>query len=31
MAHSAIAYAKATRRRRMMACTTSIGPGALNM
>jgi 3D-(3,5/4)-trihydroxycyclohexane-1,2-dione acylhydrolase (decyclizing) len=31
MAHSAIAFAKATRRRRMMACTTSIGPGALNM
>ncbi len=31
MALSAIAYAKAMRRRRMMACTTSIGPGALNM
>ena len=31
MAHAAIAYAKAMRRRRMMACTTSIGPGALNM
>jgi 3D-(3,5/4)-trihydroxycyclohexane-1,2-dione acylhydrolase (decyclizing) len=31
MAHTAIAYAKATRRRRMMACTSSIGPGALNM
>src|SRR5262249_54066819 len=31
MAHTAIAYAKAMRRRRMMACTTSIGPGALNM
>ena len=31
MTHAAIAYAKATRRRRMMACTTSIGPGALNM
>lgn len=31
MAHAAIAFAKATRRRRMMACTTSIGPGALNM
>jgi 3D-(3,5/4)-trihydroxycyclohexane-1,2-dione acylhydrolase (decyclizing) len=31
MAHSAIAFAKASRRRRMMACTTSIGPGALNM
>ena len=31
MAHRAIAYAKASRRRRMMACTTSIGPGATNM
>ena len=31
MAHSAIAYAKAMRRRRMMVCTTSIGPGATNM
>ncbi len=31
MAHAAIAYAKASRRRRMMAATTSIGPGALNM
>jgi 3D-(3,5/4)-trihydroxycyclohexane-1,2-dione acylhydrolase (decyclizing) len=31
MAHSAVAYAKAMRRRRMMAVTTSIGPGALNM
>src|SRR3954469_9775643 len=31
MVHAAVAYAKATRRRRMMACTTSIGPGALNM
>ncbi|MEQ8815779.1 MAG: 3D-(3,5/4)-trihydroxycyclohexane-1,2-dione acylhydrolase (decyclizing) [Thalassobaculum sp.] len=31
MAHAAIAFAKATNRRRMMACTTSIGPGALNM
>jgi 3D-(3,5/4)-trihydroxycyclohexane-1,2-dione acylhydrolase (decyclizing) len=31
MAHTAIAYAKAMRRRRVMACTTSIGPGALNM
>ncbi len=31
MAHSAIAYAKAMRRRRMMACTSSIGPGATNM
>ena len=31
MAHSAVAYAKAMRRRRMMACTTSIGPGATNI
>ncbi|NMA97982.1 MAG: 3D-(3,5/4)-trihydroxycyclohexane-1,2-dione acylhydrolase (decyclizing) [Phyllobacteriaceae bacterium] len=31
MAHAAIAYAKANFRRRFMACTTSIGPGALNM
>jgi 3D-(3,5/4)-trihydroxycyclohexane-1,2-dione acylhydrolase (decyclizing) len=31
MALAAIAYAKATHRRRMMACTTSIGPGATNM
>lgn len=31
MAHAAIAYAKANFRRRMMAVTTSIGPGALNL
>jgi 3D-(3,5/4)-trihydroxycyclohexane-1,2-dione acylhydrolase (decyclizing) len=31
MAHAAIAFAKASKRRRMMACTTSIGPGATNM
>jgi 3D-(3,5/4)-trihydroxycyclohexane-1,2-dione acylhydrolase (decyclizing) len=31
MAHAAVAYAKAMRRRRAMAVTTSIGPGALNM
>ncbi len=31
MAHAAIAYAKANARRRIMACTTSIGPGATNM
>ena len=31
MALTAIAYAKASRRRRMMACTSSIGPGATNM
>ena len=31
MAHAAIAFAKATMRRRMMACTTSIGPGATNL
>ncbi|MGO9422301.1 3D-(3,5/4)-trihydroxycyclohexane-1,2-dione acylhydrolase (decyclizing) [Roseiarcus sp.] len=31
MALAATAYAKAMFRRRFMACTTSIGPGALNM
>ena len=31
MGLSAAAYAKAMRRRRMMACTSSIGPGATNM
>lgn len=31
MAHAAIAYARTHARRRMMACTTSIGPGATNM
>ena len=31
MAHAAIAFAKASRRRRAMACTSSIGPGATNM
>jgi 3D-(3,5/4)-trihydroxycyclohexane-1,2-dione acylhydrolase (decyclizing) len=31
MALSAVAYAKASRRRRMMVCTSSIGPGATNM
>src|SRR5277367_3076447 len=31
MGHAAIAFAKASRRRRMMACTSSIGPGASNM
>ncbi len=31
MAHAAIAFAKSMNRRRMMACTTSIGPGATNM
>lgn len=31
MAHAAIAYAKTHARGRMMACTTSIGPGATNM
>jgi 3D-(3,5/4)-trihydroxycyclohexane-1,2-dione acylhydrolase (decyclizing) len=31
MALAAIAFAKASRRRRIMACTTSIGPGATNM
>jgi 3D-(3,5/4)-trihydroxycyclohexane-1,2-dione acylhydrolase (decyclizing) len=31
MALTAIAFAKASRRKRMMACTSSIGPGATNM
>ena len=31
MAHAAIAFAKTLNRRRAMACTTSIGPGATNM
>lgn len=31
MAHAAIAFAKTSARRRLMACTTSIGPGATNM
>ncbi len=31
MAHAAVAYAKAWRGRRFMACTTSIGPGATNL
>ncbi len=31
MAHAAIAYAKASRRQKAMAVTTSIGPGALNL
>src|SRR6202049_5073878 len=31
LALAAVAFAKASRRRRMMACTTSIGPGATNM
>jgi 3D-(3,5/4)-trihydroxycyclohexane-1,2-dione acylhydrolase (decyclizing) len=31
MAHAAIAFTKASRRRRMMAVTSSIGPGATNM
>ena len=31
MAHAAIAFAKANLRRRLMACTTSVGPGATNM
>jgi len=31
MALAAVAFAKASRHRRMMACTTSIGPGATNM
>src|SRR4029077_13417053 len=31
MAHAAIGFAKASFRRRMMACTTSIGPGATHL
>ncbi len=31
MGHAAIAFAKTHARRRMMACTTSVGPGATNM
>ncbi len=31
MAHAAIAYAKQKKRRDLIACTSSIGPGALNM
>lgn len=31
MAHAAIAFAKQKRRREIIACTSSIGPGALNM
>ncbi|MBV8147077.1 MAG: 3D-(3,5/4)-trihydroxycyclohexane-1,2-dione acylhydrolase (decyclizing) [Gammaproteobacteria bacterium] len=31
MGHAAVAFAKASWRRRMMACTTSIGPGATNL
>src|SRR5271154_3330135 len=31
MALAAVAFAKASRRRRLMACTSSIGPGATNM
>ncbi|MGI6057312.1 MAG: 3D-(3,5/4)-trihydroxycyclohexane-1,2-dione acylhydrolase (decyclizing) [Bilifractor sp.] len=31
MAHAAISYAKQTNRRRIIACTSSIGPGAANM
>jgi 3D-(3,5/4)-trihydroxycyclohexane-1,2-dione acylhydrolase (decyclizing) len=31
MALAAVAFAKATFRRQVMACTTSIGPGAMNM
>ena len=31
MAHAATAFAKQNNRRRIMAATSSIGPGALNM
>lgn len=31
MAHAAISYAKQNNRRRIIACTSSVGPGAANM
>jgi len=31
MVHIAVAYARQLRRRRIWACTTSVGPGAMNM
>jgi len=31
MAHTAISYAKQNNRRKIMACTSSVGPGAANM
>lgn len=31
MAHAAISYAKQNNRRKIIACTSSIGPGAANM
>jgi 3D-(3,5/4)-trihydroxycyclohexane-1,2-dione acylhydrolase (decyclizing) len=31
MVHTALGYAKASRRKAMFACTSSIGPGSLNM
>ena len=31
MVHAAVAYARQLRRRRIWACTSSIGPGAMNM
>ncbi|WP_374384121.1 3D-(3,5/4)-trihydroxycyclohexane-1,2-dione acylhydrolase (decyclizing) [Dongia sp.] len=31
MAHAAIAFTKAQNRRRILGCTTSVGPGATNM
>lgn len=31
MAHAAMSYAKQNNRRRIIACTSSVGPGALNM
>src|SRR5689334_16267881 len=31
MAHAAVAFAKASFRKRTIACTTSIGPGATNL
>jgi 3D-(3,5/4)-trihydroxycyclohexane-1,2-dione acylhydrolase (decyclizing) len=31
MVHAAVGFAKASRRRRLLACSSSIGPGATNM
>ncbi|MBM7566207.1 3D-(3,5/4)-trihydroxycyclohexane-1,2-dione acylhydrolase (decyclizing) [Paenibacillus sacheonensis] len=31
MAHAAVAFAKQKRRKQIMACTTSVGPGSANM
>lgn len=31
MVHAAVAFARMTRRRQLLACTTSVGPGATNL